>query len=652
MKVELFFRLLGSLALLIYGMKTMSDALQKMAGPSLRHILARMTGNRFSGMLTGTLVTCAVQSSSATTVMTVSFVSAGLLTLAQAISIIMGANIGTTLTAWIMSLGYNVDLTAVVFPAFLVGMVLIYKKRHRVAGDFLFGIAFLFWSLVMLSSVGRDMDLAHNPDVVNFFASFDTGSYLTILAFLAAGTLITCVVQSSAAVMAITILLCSTGVLPIYMGIALVMGENIGTTATANLAALGAGTEARRAALAHLLFNVFGVVWVLAVFYPLVDMVCSLVGYNPSLSGQAERIPVVLAMFHTCFNVLNTALLIGFIPQMERIVCRLLPEGKAEAKEPSTLHFISGGVIQTPEIAVLQAQKEIVHFAERMHRMFGMVCSLIDEKDKKEFESQYARIERYETIADNMEIEIANFLEQVGNEHLSDETKEKTRVILRQIGELESIGDACYKMARTVNHLRENKEDFTAEQYTRLHDMFRLVNEAVVQMIVVVSGRRKDLSLADSLSIENDINELRNILRSDSAMGVDAHLYSYAIGTIYNDIVADCEKIGDYVMNIVEARLGKHLLSYNGLSLNLDKKEATVDGNPVSLTRTEFELLHLLLLNRGKVLSRQELMDTVWAGVVVTDRTVNVNITRLRKKLGPYAQNIASRTGYGYVFEE
>ena len=652
MKVELFFRLLGSLALLIYGMKTMSDALQKMAGPSLRHILARMTGNRFSGMLTGTLVTCAVQSSSATTVMTVSFVSAGLLTLAQAISIIMGANIGTTLTAWIMSLGYNVDLTAVVFPAFLVGMVLIYKKRHRVAGDFLFGIAFLFWSLVMLSSVGRDMDLAHNPDVVNFFASFDTGSYLTILAFLTAGTLITCVVQSSAAVMAITILLCSTGVLPIYMGIALVMGENIGTTATANLAALGAGTEARRAALAHLLFNVFGVVWVLAVFYPLVDMVCGLVGYNPSLSGQAERIPVVLAMFHTCFNILNTALLIGFIPQMERIVCRLLPEGKAEAKEPSTLHFISGGVIQTPEIAVLQAQKEIVHFAERMHRMFGMVCSLIDEKDKKEFESQYARIEHYETIADNMEIEIANFLEQVGNEHLSDETKEKTRVILRQIGELESIGDACYKMARTVNHLRENKEDFTAEQYTRLHDMLRLVNEAVVQMIVVVSGRRKDLSLADSLSIENDINELRNILRSDSAMGVDAHLYSYALGTIYNDIVADCEKIGDYVMNIVEARLGKHLLSYNGLSLNLDKKEATVDGNPVNLTRTEFELLHLLLLNRGKVLSRQELMDTVWAGVIVTDRTVNVNITRLRKKLGPYAQNIASRTGYGYVFEE
>ena len=652
MTIELFFRLLGSLALLIYGMKTMSDALQKMAGPSLRHVLARMTGNRLSGMLTGTMVTCAVQSSSATTVMTVSFVSAGLLTLAQAISVIMGANIGTTLTAWIMSLGYNLDLTIVVFPAFLIGMVLIYKKRHRVAGDFLFGLAFLFWSLVMLSSVGRDMDLAHNADVVSFFASFDTGSYLTILAFLAAGTVITCVVQSSAAVMAITILLCSTGVLPIYMGIALVMGENIGTTATANLAALGAGTEARRAALAHLMFNVFGVIWVLVVFYPFVDMVCSLVGYNPSMAGQTERIPIVLAMFHTCFNVLNTALLIGLIPQMEQIVCRLLPEGKAEAKQPVTLHFINSGVMQTPEIAVLQAQKEIVHFAERMHRMFGMACVLIDERDKKERESQYARIERYETIADNMELEIAKYLEQVGNEHLSDDTKDKTRVMLRQIGELESVGDACYKMARTVVHLRENKEDFTSEQYTRLHEMLRLVNEAVTQMIVVVSGRRKDLSLTDSLSIEKDINQLRDQLRAETVVGVNSHQYSYALGTIFNDIVADCEKIGDYVMNIVEARLGKHLLSYGGLCLNLDKKTATVDGDAVNLTPTEFSLLHLLLVNRGKVLSRQQLMDRVWAGVVVTDRTVNVNITRLRKKIGPYAQKIVSRTGFGYVFED
>ena len=485
----------------------------------------------------------------------------------------------------------------------------------------------------------------------SFFASFDTGSHLSILAFLAAGTIITCVVQSSAAVMAITILLCSTGVLPIYLGVALVMGENIGTTATANLAALGAGIEARRAALAHLLFNVFGVIWVLVVFYPFVDTVCGFVNYNPSMSGQVARIPVVLAMFHTCFNVMNTAILIGFIPQIERLVCRLLPESKTEAQQPTTLHFISGGVIQTSEIAILQAQQEVVDFAVRMDRMFGMACVLIDEKDKKEIESQYARIERYETIADNMEIEIVNYLKHVGNDHLSDETKEKMRVMLRQIGELESIGDACYKIARTVKHVRENKEDFTTEQYVRLHDMLRLVNEAVVQMIVVVNGRRKDLSLTDSLSIESDINDLRNQLKEDTIVGVNSHLYSYALGTLYNDIVSDCEKIGDYVMNIVEARLGKHLLTYNGLQLNIDKKTTTVDGNTVNLTPTEFALLHQLLANRGKVLSRQQLMDTIWGGVVVTDHTINVNITRLRKKLGPYAQNIVSRTGFGYLFE-
>ena len=650
--IELILRLLGSLALLIYGMKTMSDSLQKMAGSSLRHILGRMTSNRLNGILTGIMVTCAVQSSSATTVMTVSFVSAGLLTLAQAISVIMGANIGTTLTAWIMSLGYNVDLSIVVFSSFLIGMVLIYKKHHRVAGEFIFGLAFLFWSLVMLSSVGRDMDLAHNADVVSFFASFDTGSYITILAFLGAGTVITCVVQSSAAVMAITILLCSTGVLPIYMGIALVMGENIGTTATANLAALGAGIEARRAALAHLLFNVFGVVWVLLVFYPFVDIVCSIVNYNPSTGGQTTILPIVLAMFHTCFNVLNTVLLIGFIPQIERIVCKLLPEQNEKTKKPANLHFINNGVMQTPEIAVLQAQEEVIHFAERMHRMFGLICVLIDEKNHKDFKQQYERIEKYETIADNMEIEIAEYLEHVSKEHLSDETKNKIRIMRRQIGELESVGDACFKTSLTIQHLRESRDDFTTQQYTRLHEMLRLVNEALTQMMVVVNGRRNDLTLDYSLEIERDINALRDELRTEIIRDVNAHQYSYSVGTFYGDIITNCEKLGDYVMNIVEARLGKRLISYRGLQMNLDRKTVTIDSVPISLTRTEFDLLSLLLSNRGQVLSRQQLMDTIWAGVIVTDRTVNVNITRLRKKLGDYAHNIVSRQGFGYVFEQ
>lgn len=652
MTINIVLRLLGSLALLIFGMKMMSEALQKMAGAGLRHVLARMTSNRLSGMMTGAFVTCAVQSSSATTVMTVSFVSAGLITLAQAISVIMGANIGTTLTAWIMSLGYNVDLTCVVFPAFVVGMLLIYKKRHRVVGDFLFGLAFLFWSLVMLSDVGRSMDLAHNADVVAFFASFDTGNYLTIFVFLAAGTVITCIVQSSAAVMAITILLCSTGVLPIYLGIALVMGENIGTTATANLAALGAGIAARRAALAHLLFNVFGVCWVLCIFYPFVDMVCGFVGYVPALAGQTERLPVVLALFHTCFNTLNTAILLPFVPQMERVVCRLLPENKDKTRKVVTLHFIDGGLMATPEISLLQAQKEIIHFAERMQRMFGMTRSLLDEKNNREFERQYERICKYEDIADHMEMEIGKYLEKVSNERLSDDTKAKVRSMFRQISELESIGDACSKMARTIQHRKEGREDFTAHQYQQIYEMLRLVNEAMTQMMVIVSGRREDLTTAPSMEIERDINALRDELKAESISNINTHECSYAVTALYMDVIADCEKLGDYIMNVVESRLGKRFLTFHGLQVDIEHRTVTIDGSPVSLTRTEYDLLCELMSAHGQVRSRQQLINAVWGDVIVTDRTVDVHIAHLRKKLGIYAENIANRAGFGYYFDE
>ena len=550
-------KLLGALGLLIFGMKMMSDALQKMAGPQLRHILAKMTTNRVTGMLTGTMVTCAVQSSSATTVMTVSFVSAGLLTLSQAISVIMGANIGTTLTAWIMSLGYNVDLTNFVFPAFFFGMILIYRKRHRDIGDFLFGIAFMFLSLVMLSSAGKELDLAHNEAVVNFFASFDTSSHLTILAFLAIGTLITCIVQSSAAVMAITILLCSTGVLPIYLGIALVMGENIGTTATANLAALGANTQARRAALAHLLFNVFGVLWVLCVFYPFVDMVCSLVGYDPSMAGQTERLPVVLAMFHTCFNVTNTALLIGLISQMERIVCWLLPEKAEPEHEELRLKYIEGNLMQTPEIAVLQAQKETAHFAQRVQQMFGMVRQLMDEKDEKNFVHLFSQIEYQEDQTDRMELEIARFLEQVSQDHLSDETKAKVRQMLREVGELESIGDACYNLARTINRQRETGKDFNEWQNDHLKSLMTLCDNALTQMNKVMTGHRHEHDINETYRIENEINLLRQRMKNDNIRAVNDHEYDYAVGTIFIDLVNECEKLGDYVVNVVQARFGK-----------------------------------------------------------------------------------------------
>lgn len=550
-------KLLGALGLLIFGMKMMSEALQKMAGPQLRHILGRMTTNRLTGMLTGTMVTCAVQSSSATTVMTVSFVSAGLLTLGQAISVIMGANIGTTLTAWIMSLGYNVDLTNVVFPAFFAGMVLIYRKKHRYVGDFLFGIAFMFLSLVMLSTAGKEMDLEHNESVVSFFASFDTNSYLTILAFLAIGTLITCIVQSSAAVMAITILLCSTGVLPIYLGIALVMGENIGTTATANLAALGANTQARRAALAHLMFNVIGVIWVLCVFYPFVNMVCGFVGYDPSMSGQTERLPVVLAMFHTCFNVTNTALLIGFIPQIERIVCWLLPEKIQPGHEELQLQYIEGNVIQTPEIAVLQAQKETAHFAQRIQQMFALVRQLLDEKDTAAFSHLFGKIENQEDLTDRMEIEIARFLEKVSENHLSDETKTKVRQMLREVGELESIGDSCYNLARTMNRQRESGKEYTENQHKQLTAMMALCDNALTQMNSIMSGHRYEHDIRETYRIENEINQMRQRLKNENIRAIDAHEYDYAIGTIYTDLINECEKLGDYVVNVVQARFGR-----------------------------------------------------------------------------------------------
>lgn len=550
-------KLLGSLGLLIFGMRMMSDALQKMAGSQLRHILGAMTTNRFTGMLTGTFVTCAVQSSSATTVMTVSFVSAGLLTLSQAISVIMGANIGTTLTAWIMSLGYNVDLTNVVFPAFFAGMVLIYKKKHRYIGDFLFGIAFMFLSLVMLSTAGKEMDLEHNASVVQFFASFDTNSYWTILAFLAIGTVITCIVQSSAAVMAITILLCSTGVLPIYLGIALVMGENIGTTATANLAALGAGIPARRAALAHLLFNVFGVIWVLCVFYPFVDLVCSLVGYDPAVGGQATRLPVVLATFHTCFNITNTAILIGLIPQLERVVCWLLPEGEQPKREEFRLQYIQSNLIQTPEISVYQAQKETVFFGQRVQQMFGKVKRLLDEHDDKAFTHLFSEIENQEDITDKTEMEIARFLDQVSMNHLSDETKEKVRMMLREISELESIGDACYNLARTLNRRQEAPKDFTETQYQRLRAMMAMTDDALTQMNLVLGGRREEYDTKDTFRIENEINQMRKKFKEDNIRDINEREYDYTMGTIYIDMINECEKLGDYVVNVVQARFGK-----------------------------------------------------------------------------------------------
>ena len=563
MSIWIFFRLIGALALLMFGMKTMSDSLQKMAGPQLRHVLGTMTTNRVTGILSGTLITAAVQSSTATTVMTVSFVNAGLLTLAQAISVIMGANIGTTLTAWIMSAGFSFNITDFVWPAFFIAIILIYSKKRKIIGDFIFGISFMFLGLGTLRQTGIDMDLAHNQPVLDFFASFDPHSFQTTITFLLIGSILTMCVQSSAAVMAITMILCSTGVLPIYQGIALVMGENIGTTVTSNVAALTANTQARRAAMAHMVFNIFGVLWILCVFRPFIHLVCGWVGFddameksNPHFVANAAKLSFVLAAFHTTFNLSNTFILVWFIPQIEKLVCKIIRPKKNADEDDFRLRFIQSGIMKTPEISVLEAQKEIHSFAVRIQRMFGMVKELLGETNEDKFVKLYTRIEKYEGISDNMEIEIAKYLDQVSDSHLSDETKAKIRAMLREISEIESIGDSCFNIARTLNRRFKGKEDFITSQYEHMHQMMELTDNALTQMNITLVGHKGDNDANHSFNIENEINNYRNQLKSQNINDVNNHLYTYAIGTMYMDIIQECEKLGDYVVNVVEARMG------------------------------------------------------------------------------------------------
>ena len=563
MSIWIFFRLIGALALLMFGMKTMSDSLQKMAGPQLRHVLGTMTTNRLTGILSGTLITAAVQSSTATTVMTVSFVNAGLLTLAQAISVIMGANIGTTLTAWIMSAGFSFNITDFVWPAFFIAIILIYSKKRKIVGDFIFGISFMFLGLGTLRQTGIDMDLAHNQPVLEFFSSFDPHSFQTTITFLIIGSILTMCVQSSAAVMAITMILCSTGVLPIYQGIALVMGENIGTTVTSNVAALTANTQARRAAMAHMVFNIFGVLWILCVFRPFIHLVCGWVGYDdmmektdPHFVANAAKLSFVLAAFHTTFNLSNTIILVWFIPQIEKLVCKIIRPKKNDDEDDFRLRFIQSGIMKTPEISVLEAQKEIHCFAERIQRMFGMVKELLGETNDDKFVKLYTRIEKYEGISDNMEIEIAKYLDQVSDSHLSDETKAKIRAMLREISEIESIGDSCFNIARTLNRRIRGKEDFIPSQYEHIHQMMELTDNALTQMNITLVGHKVDNDANLSFNIENEINNYRNQLKSQNINDVNNHLYTYAIGTMYMDIIQECEKLGDYVVNVVEARMG------------------------------------------------------------------------------------------------
>ena len=552
-------RLIGSLALFLYGMKIMSEGLQKFAGDSLRRILTAMTTNRVTGVLTGVLITALIQSSSATTVMVVSFVNAGLLTLTQSIGVIMGANIGTTVTAWLISaLGFKVDIAAFALPLLAFALPLFFsgKSSRKSIGEFVFGFAFLFMGLQSLKA--NAPDLGANPEMLAFVQNYTDMGFFSIILFLFIGAILTMIVQASAATMAITLIMCANGWIDYHLGVALVLGENIGTTITANLAALTGNTQARRAALAHLVFNVFGVMWVLVLFYPFTNAVSWFVTHVMKVSDPAVAVSFKLAAFHTAFNISNTFIMIWFVSLIEKTVCTLI-KPKVEDEE-YRLRYITGGMLSTAELSILQAHKEISLFAERTARMFNMVKELFYEKNEETFLKTYSRIEKYENISDRMEIEIANYLTEVSEGRLSSESKEEIRIMLRAVSEIESIADSCNNLARSIKRRNEFKSEFTEEQNKHLDHMFELVSGALNRMNLIL--HKPELVHDDinpSYNIENEINNYRNQLKSRNIEDINNKLYQYQDGVYYMDMVSESEKLGDYVLNVVQAVIEKKI---------------------------------------------------------------------------------------------
>ncbi|MBR2457437.1 MAG: Na/Pi cotransporter family protein [Bacteroidaceae bacterium] len=547
-----FLKLLGSLALFLYGMKIMSEGLQKFAGDRLRRILTAMTTNRVTGVLTGVLITALIQSSSATTVMVVSFVNAGLLSLSQSIGVIMGANIGTTVTAWIIStLGFKVDMAAMSLPLLAIGVPLLFsgKSNRKYIGEFIFGFSFLFMGLSMLKS--NAPDLGQNPEMLSFVQNYTDMGFASVILFVLIGTVLTMIVQASAATMAITLIMCANGWISFELGAALVLGENIGTTITANLAALTGNVPAKRAALAHLVFNVFGVIWVLCLFTPFTQAISWFVTDVMQTADEAVAVSFKLSAFHTAFNICNVLLLIWFVKLIEKTVCKIIPQ--KEQEEEYRLRFITGGLLSTSELSIMQARKEINLFAERIHRMFGMVNDLLHLSNENDFNKLYSRIEKYENISDSMEVEIANYLNKVSEGRLSSESKLEIRGMLREVTEIESIGDSCYNLARTINRKRNGGMDFTEKQYEHIHQMLHLVDKSLEQMVALVEDEHHVVDVNKSFNLENEINNYRSQLKNQNVVDVNNKEYDYQMGVHYMDLIGECEKLADYVVNVVEA---------------------------------------------------------------------------------------------------
>lgn len=552
-----FLTLVGSLGIFLFGMKMMSEALQKAAGNRLRTILAAMTSNRFVGIFTGFLITAIIQSSSATTVMVVSFVNAGLLSLSQAFGVIMGANVGTTITAWIVSLfGFKVDISTLAIPIIAFSVPLLFSKHNsrRYIGEIIMGFSLLFLGIGLLKE--SVPDISQHPEILEFLRGYTSMGFASVLLFLLVGTLLTIIVQSSSATMAITLIMCSQGWIDFQMAAAMVLGENIGTTITANLAAWSGNIAAKRAAFSHLLFNLFGVLWMLVVFYPFTNFILSLVE-KIGPTNPSEVSAFSLSLFHTMFNICNICILVWFsnyiVKLIEKVIKKkAIPED--EKDEIFHLQHISTGLLSTSELSLLQASKEIAVYENRTHRMLDQVRDLLCEDETIEFTKRYSRIEKYENISDRMEIEIANYLTALASGRLSTEGKKQVQMKLRIISEIESIGDSCYNIARILQRKREQEVSFTKYISEQLQSMFELVDRAMSQMAVCLNEEYVSSSeIHKSQNLENEINNLRNQLKRQNVEDVKDGKYPYGVSTLYMDIVVECEKIGDCIINAVEA---------------------------------------------------------------------------------------------------
>lgn len=543
--------LLGSLALFIYGMKIMSEGIQKAAGQKLREILGSMTSNKIKGIFTGFLTTSIIQSSSATTVMVVSFVNAGLLSLKESIGVIMGANIGTTVTAWLVAfLGFSISMSDYALPIFLVAIILMFTSSFSLKnwGEMLAGFALLFIGLELLK--GGVPDVKGSVDSLSFLTEISNLGVFSVVIFVIIGTVITIVVQSSSAAMAVTILLCERGIIPYEMAAGMVLGENIGTTITANLAAIVANVHAKRAARAHFIFNVFGVIWMIIVFPFFMDMINYLVGLklpNPEIN-QSSR-PIALALFHTTFNILNVFVLFWFTNLIARTVVRMVPS-KSEGDEEFRLEYIASGVMSTPELSLLEVRKEITKFGNLTIRMVNMLKELLYEKDKKKKKKILERIEKYEIITDRLREEIMAYLSRCAEDELSGESQEKVRAYMSINNDLERIGDIFYQMSRVYERKEQEKIWFTPEQRQNVKRMLMEVEKALETMTENLGDPQNKVDLEKAFSHENQINLLRDELRKENDQMIDSVEFNVKSNVVYSDLIFSCERVGDLTINV------------------------------------------------------------------------------------------------------